>query len=31
MTLAASFAKGVGLSGRTWAAQDLVFVRTWGR
>ncbi len=30
MTLAASFAKGVGLSGRTWAAQDLVFVEDLG-
>ncbi|WP_380171318.1 GAF domain-containing protein [Kineococcus sp. DHX-1] len=30
VTLAASFAKGVGLSGRTWAAQDLVFVEDLG-
>jgi len=27
VTLAASFAEGVGLSGRTWRARDLVFVR----
>ncbi|TKJ16843.1 GAF domain-containing protein [Blastococcus sp. CCUG 61487] len=30
VTLAASFAEGVGLSGRTWRAQDLVFVPDLG-
>jgi GAF domain-containing protein len=30
VTLSASFAKGVGLSGRTWAEQDLVFVEDLG-
>ncbi|GAB3462400.1 GAF domain-containing protein [Kineococcus endophyticus] len=30
VTLSASFAKGVGLSGRTWAKQDLVFVEDLG-
>ena len=30
VTLSASFARGVGLSGRTWAAQDLVFVEDLG-
>ncbi|WP_432526279.1 GAF domain-containing protein [Kineococcus mangrovi] len=30
VTLSASFAKGVGLSGRTWAKQDFVFVEDLG-
>ncbi|OLT48130.1 hypothetical protein BJF88_03930 [Cellulosimicrobium sp. CUA-896] len=30
VTLAASFAEGVGLSGRAWRARDLVFVRDLG-
>jgi len=30
VTLAASFAEGVGLSGRTWRSRDLYFVRDIG-
>jgi hypothetical protein len=30
VTLTASFAEGVGLSGRTWRARDLPFVRDIG-